>query len=511
METDRKNFEERIKRAYDFLSRVSVEASRDIFLLSNQVISKNPLGSNFLNSYLFRTPPLHHSLSKIVIKIFRYYGCSIAALVLYVVTFITLAVVKAGFKTSDSDDELIIVDTFFLADEIMQAGKFQEKYFLGLEAILKKLKKKYVYLPVFYGLQNPFKLYSLLSILKKDGVPILSEYQLLSGSDIIHLIYFIIVYPWHVIWFLRKLNKNNEYESQLLCSELLATIGSVTFHGYSRYLQGKRISELPSKKIKVISWYENQVIHKNLYKGLRSDKHKISIYGAQLFLYSMTDLNIIPDERELVHGVIPDTIIVNGPVFVPPSSKLVYKVGPSLRYHKLFEAGLSPKEKNHILILLSYDKNDSRNMMRIVNESELFEEKVLIKAHPATPIDRFGDLLSNRFKVVYDNVYDLFGISKIVIGCASGSLIEAASSGIPVIVVNDRARFRYDILPEYGRGMIWDEANDARDLTALVSKFENTIENHQDDIATVAGNYKKMFFSEPTQKNIIEAFDLDNR
>jgi len=508
MATDREIFEQKIKRAYEILSQVSSDAYADFFMLSNQVLSKSPWTNNFLNNYLFQRSPARHSIFEMIIKITRYYFYSMAAFFLYVIAFIVHAAGNTRFKPSDRDNELIVIDAFFLTDEILQTKRFQDKYFPGLETTLRKLKKNYVYLPVFYTLRNPINLYPLLRILKKDNVPVLSEYQLLSLADIAYILYFIVVYPWRVIRFSKRLKKKNGYETELIRSEILDTIGSVTFHSFSRYLQGKKISGLPYKKIKVISWYENQVVHKNLYKGLRSNKHKVTLYGSQLFLYADTDLNIIPDENGLIHDVVPDTIVVNGPAFVPPTTRLSYRVGPSLRYLNLFNSIMSKNDRDHILALLPYDDDLTTNIMSIIAASELFNKNLLIKFHPASQISKFKYILSPRFKIVNDNIYSLFRISKIVIGCASGSLIEATSLGIPVIVVNDPKRFQNNILPEYGRGIIWDEANNADELMTLVNKYEKAIEDNREEIAIVAGNYKKMFFCEPTEEKIIEAFDL---
>jgi hypothetical protein len=477
-------------------------------MLSNHVLSKNPSTSDFLNNYLFKKVAKHYSIFEIIAQISRYYFYSLVKFALYLCLFLINVLAGTKYNPSDRDDELIIIDTFFLTDEIIQTNKFKDRYLPGLEATLRNLKKNYAYLPCFYNLNNPFKLCRLLRVLKNNNVQFLSEFQLLSYGDLVYILYFIISYPWHVIRFAKMLDKKSGYEIELIHSEILGTIKFVNFYSFSRYLQGKKISMLPYKKIKVISWYENQVIHKNLYKGLRNDKHKVSIYGSQQFLYSKTDLNIIPDERELIHDVIPDKIIVNGPVFIPPSTKLVYKVGPSLRYKNLFSSDTTRKIKDYILVILSYDENNSMNILRVIAGSELFNKNLLIKFHPTSSIDKFSDFLSPQFKVVNDDIYLLFKMSKIVIGSASGALIETASSGIPVVVINDSKSYKYDILPEYGKGIIWDETDDSDGLMTLVNKYEKAIEDNIDEIENVANNYKKMFFCEPNEQNIIDAFDL---
>ena len=94
----------------------------------------------------------------------------------------------------------------------------------------------------------------------------------------------------------------------LLKHTLVDTLDTVTFYDYLRYLQGRRISLLPYEKIKLVGWFENQSLHKCLYRGLREENKKTVIYGAQLFLYSSTALNLIVDEEEVPLGVVPDKI-----------------------------------------------------------------------------------------------------------------------------------------------------------------------------------------------------------
>ena len=89
-----------------------------------------------------------------------------------------------------------------------------------------------------------------------------------------------------------------------------------------------------------------------------------------------------------------------------------------------------------------------------------------------------------------------FKTAKIVIGAASGTLVEAASLGIPVIYIKSIQRFDYNPLPVYGKGIIWDEAANTAEIEKLLIKFENALNDvdESDRIKKIAGEYKAMFF-----------------
>ena len=102
--------------------------------------------------------------------------------------------------------------------------------------------------------------------------------------------------------------------------------------------------------------------------------------------------------------------------------------------------------------------------------------------------------------------------SKIVIGAASGSLAEAASFGIPVISVKNMSGIDYNPLPEYGRGIIWDEVTSSFELERAITQFECALKDKikNSEIEKVAKKYKEMFFCEPTEESIIRSLELND-
>lgn len=505
------NIKQKLLDAFNLISSVNKEAYKDKFLVSNQVLTKHPYNNNFLNRFLNNEQPKKYGPIQVFSKICWYYIKNFLHLAIFFIRFFEYALSFYRFNPSKGFNEIIIVDTCFLTEKIKEANGYYDRYFLGLEDVLKNMGKHYVFLPIFYSPYHnrlPLELRGVLKVLKKNKIPAIIEYQLLSPGGFASLLYFIITYPVHVL----KLVKNLPVVLPgmgLLKDELIATLDQVVFYNFWRYLQGKKLARLPYNKIKVISWYENQSIHKNLYMGLKEVRPEIEIYGGKLCLYSKNFISELPDENEAGFGIVPDKIIVNGAYYFPQNSQFNYAVGPSLRYKMIFDAKLNKEDQKHILILLPFFPDDIRNILSMFFNSGRTSKSIVIKVHPISKIADYRDLIPSDAKITTDDVYKVFETSKIVIGAASGVLLEAASLGIPVVLIKNNKCFDYNNpLPEYGRGILWEEASTPQELCRQIDKFERALCEDPTEINTIADEYKNLFFHEITQGNIIKAFDL---
>lgn len=497
------------KKAFDFLSSINQTAYKSVYLLSNEVLSKNPYTNNFLSRFLKRDNPEQPGVFKVISRLLLYYFKSFIYFGVYLSFFAAFRLSGLRYKVNMFSKELILIDTFFLIDKIEKENNYRDPYFNGLKEVLDRLNKPYAYFPVFYTTKNPVRLFKIFRILKKSKTPVLTEYQLLSMSDLLKIFNFILVYPITVLLFVKRLS-GKDYETQLLKSELIDNLASLTLLKFSRYLQGRKISVLTCDKIKMISWFENQTIDKNLYKGIREDSKKVRICGAQPFIGAKVILNLLVDEKEETFGILPHKIIVNGPYFVPENKQLEFVVGPSFRYEKLFRFNFNDGKRNSLLVLLSYLEEDTKNILKLLSRISLSSYTIKIKPHPAAPLEKFRNSFPANALLVSEDIYELFKTTKIVIGAASGSLLEAASSGIPVISVRNTQSFDYNPLPLYGKGIIWDEVENAEGLNDMIAGFEEALSNEDKHlkIKQIAEEYKQMFFCEPTEENIIKAYDL---
>ena len=200
----------------------------------------------------------------------------------------------------------------------------------------------------------------------------------------------------------------------------------------------------------------------------------------------------------------PHEIFVNGKYYIQNRERVKYSIGVSLRYKDILRFKRQ-KDGEKILLLGSYIESDTKYMLESVKSFG----NVVFKSHPAVDIKRFGKLSKNII-VSNHNMYELFKNTKLVIGTASGTSVEAVACGISVIIIASQDNLTLNPLVEYGQGKIWDIAFSKDNVKRLYNDLIEYRENNIEEIKDIASWYKDNLFIEPTEENIIKAFELHN-
>jgi hypothetical protein len=495
----------KIEKLYEYISGVSHVAYLDSFLISNDVLCKQYTNDQMTETILKAAAPQKTTFFFVTKKLFSYLAKNLAVYLLYLVTALAHNLSRQVFRFPEKG-ELVLIDTYCVSHRTLAQNRFWDSFFPSLPDALERRKKEYAYTLRFFGTRNPFKWFQVFRVLKKNGDPVLTEFQLLQFTDYLEAIRFIFLYPFSV-WRLTK-NLGNSYEDQVLRHSLWQTFDCVAFEKHIRYLFGKRLSSLKTDKIKCLSWYENQAFEKNFYRGLRSNSKKPEIVGAQLFVRSHEVMNIVPDEYDAPFDLIPDKILVNGQGYQFKSENTQVNVGPSLRYTYLFNTKIQPSEGTIILVLLPFGGETVSNILRILCEVD-WSMPVEIKFHPSTNRKILKTNLPKKSLVTNKNLPELLMKAQIVIGGGSGSQVEAAALGIPVIDIQEPYKFSYNFMPEIGRGILWDRAADAEGVTRIVDRFQETLRLSPLRLREEGDRLKSVYFSEPTDELIGQAFELD--
>jgi hypothetical protein len=495
----------KIEKLYEYISGVSHVAFLDRFLISNEILCKQSVCGQMMETIFNAAPPQKTTLFFLIKKIFFYCAKNLAVYLLYLVTALAHNLSRQVFRFPGKG-ELIIIDTYCVFHRAVENNQFCDSFFSGLADALARRKKEYAYVPRFFGTKNPFKWFRVFKNFKKNGDQVLTEFQLLQFADYLDVVRFIFLYPFSVWRLTKKLG--NSYEDQVLRHSLWQTFDSVAFDKHIRYLFGKRLSSIQMDNIKCLSWYENQAFDKNFYRGLRSISKKPVIIGAQLFVRPNEILNIVPDDCEASFGLIPDKILVNGPGYQFESGHIQVNVGPSLRCAHLFDAEINPSEGTIILVLLPIWDDAVSNILRILCEVD-WTMPVEIKFHPSTNQNTLKANLPKKFLVTDKNLPELLMKAQVVIGGGSGSQVEAAALGIPVIDIQKPNRFSFSCMPEIGRGVLWDLAADAEDVTGLINRFQRSLRLKPLQLKEEGARLKSAYFSEPTDELIGQAFELN--
>lgn len=397
----------------------------------------------------------------------------------------------------------LFVDAYVLVGSSANSGL--EKYLPLLQPVACKHNWKVTILPRFYGSRNPFLRQKQITGLRTAGFDVLTEPDLLFLTDYLYLCGHIVAYPWLVLALASSLPRNRE--GNFVRFALLSEIGQSSLSGAIRYRQGRRLAPLVSSRDRLVQWFENQPYDKNLNRGLRSARARIPIYGAQLYIGCPEVANLRLDKAEpRWHS--PDSVLVTGSLYLDEDSNVPYKVGPSLRYAKLFRGLVFRPASKDVLVLLSYMGSSAAFTQQIALRS-LPAAELVFRFHPAAPHPTLKCLVQESSRINSGDLYDALGNARLVIGAASGALLEAIVLGVPVIVARDPDDVHFSYIPEIGRGLLWAEVSSAEEVAGSIEELQIASVNRKEEVLAARDEMRKQCFGvEPTEEAIKLAFDL---
>ena len=135
---------------------------------------------------------------------------------------------------------------------------------------------------------------------------------------------------------------------------------------------------------------------------------------------------------------------------------------------------------------------------------------IVIKFHPShLEWTKYKTKIPENSSVTSQPLPLLLPSALMAIGHSTGALIETAVLGIPSIDIQYPEKFSHDYMPEIGQGILWDKANDADEVKALVEKFQSALQENPESLKEEARKMREYCFSEPTEELINKAFELD--
>ena len=494
---EEKNFVNKKKEFHIYIDCIKKKSKSDLYSIINPTLVKNSNLSNFPRNFITRKVNNDNKFILFLKNTIKFYIKNIYFLIVY---FLSFLIFKIFHKKSRSYNLETIIDVFGLVDKTNQSGKFNENYFKGAYEVLEKFNIKYSILLRPYGVDNnPFKLINFLKIISKDKRDFIFEYEFLNAFDFFKIFWILIKYPLSVLN-LRQIEKNENDE--IFNYSLFEDINYFSFNSITRFILGKNLSKINSIK-KVYSWYEFQVIERSFNYAIKKNCNHIKISGFFITLNNQT-LYSFADDIDHSMMTTPHKILINSKYHkLNRGKKVNYGMGVSLRYQNIFNFK-GTKEENDILVLGSYSIQDTKY---VINNLKKFD-KVLFKNHPAIPIEQFKDLPKN-VSVTDQNIQKLFESTKIVIGTSSsGSNLEAVACGLSVIIVPSQHNYTENPLVDKGLGKIWDIATNEEEIYKVYKELSEYRNKNQTEIVEIAKWYKLNFFIEPTENNILRAFDI---
>lgn len=482
---------------HQYIYSVKQKVAPHFFTIMNPTLIQNPYVSIFPKNFFFDTSKTRHYSILFVNTLVKYLFLSISQLLIYSVSFVFY---KIYFKKKVHASRKILVDVFSLVDSVNRTNRFQETYLSAIYPIFERYSIDYTFLLRLYGIgKNPFKLIKFFQILSRDKHDFLLEFELLTPKDFLEIFWLILIAPLHT---LKLLQPKKTRVDEIFNEALIEDIASISFESFTRYIFGKKIARISSVKT-IYSWSEFQVVDRVFNFGVRSVNDKIKLIACHFYLNYETYFNAYVDDLDYDMLTSPHEVLVNGPYYLLSRNKVMYKQGVALRYQGVFEfSGI--KNETYTLILGSYIIEDTKKMLECVQ----CLNEVQFKHHPVMMKNEVLNALLTNIKVVNDNIYTLFENTKLVITTASGTAVEAVACGISVIIIASEDNLTANPLVDYGKGKIWDIAFDTKDIIAIYERLISYRNYNKHEIQEIAMWYKENFFIEPTEANIVKAFEL---
>tara|TARA_Y100001960_G_C14762541_1_gene874925 strand:+ start:521 stop:2026 length:1506 start_codon:yes stop_codon:yes gene_type:complete len=495
----------KIENLYEHLSKISKEAYKDPFLISNIIISKEESKGRLLENYLAEENPPKIALLFIFKKLLLYVIKNLVLWAFSIITAILHSISRQKFSIKN-ENELVLVDTYFIISNILETADFKDIFFPNLTEYLTKRKKIFAYTPRWFGSKQPFDLFRIFRIIKEKQIPVLTQHQILTSTDYLQALKFLFLYPFSVFRFMKKLESS--YKDKLVRYALWEVLDGAVMENYLRFLFGQRLSSLAKGKIKCISWYENVSSEKNFYLGLRKQPKKIEIIGAQLFAKPHTLMNMFPDEKEIPFKVVPDKILVNGGGYLFNLDPVHVDTGPSFRYKYLFDPEVISSKREFVLVIMPYWDHVTSHILEVIKKVN-WTAPIIIKFHPTTNWNKFKTRIPENSTVTSKELPLLLPKISLAVGHSTGALIEAAIFGIPSINIQHPEKFSHEYMPDIGKGILWDHAKDANEVEVLIEKFQLALKENPSSLKEEGEKMRSFCFSEPTDELIKSAFGLD--
>lgn len=546
--------------------RINSGAFRDNRLLSCPTLSKAPNYGRVLDRWLRKEPPVRRGALYYLRTALGYAAANGGHLLFLLLGALYIRLL--GWKRPPALTDaraLLIIDSFALLPEIAREGRFKERYLPGLAEAAAEEGRAVVRLHRLYGSRAPITLWLALKALAGSDKAAsgearhLLEAHLFTPGDWLRLARHIFSYPFALAGLIRSLSGYADDSPEAAIREaLLDSAGQCALTGEARRIAGYRLGLLSARRanganaahgahgahgaagagdpdaahgLRIVSWYENQTVNKCLHRGLteaeaRTGRH-VLVTGAQLFLWPATLLNNHADDEEAALKLTPDTVLVNGPWYMPDHTAQRYAVGPSLRYGHLFGPDRhgpdhyspdrygpdrEPKARlpGPLLVLLSYHPEETRRVLELALPLALQKggAGVVYRFHPATRPEDFADLLPPEPRFSPGPLMEAFCAAEAVLGAGSGSLAEAAALGVPVLSVTGEPgspEEGLNYLPDIGRGVLWERVSRADEAAGALERLSAAEPGKRKEQARLL---RDALFCEPTRGGICRAFEL---
>lgn len=378
----------------------------------------------------------------------------------------------------------LIIHTYLHPGSISETGIFKDRYFPFLHEYLEKNGKSIVVLTTYQGYRYLF--FPLFSRMKKSQTFFLVPECLYTLKDC----FVAAGYPIQLLFKsknfppFRSIDYSRILKEDTLKDRFEESLDAILLCRGLRNLKYRGI--YPAR---IIDWYENQAINRALCLAVRKEFPGIPILGVQLFLHYPNFLSLAPSSSEILNRIVPDKLLVTSSYQCRQATRFSTPPGlpcepcAALRYSHVFSDTDNPsrstlKSEKTILLLTSFDINETLELLfqvRDISAIECHNIRIMVKLHPDIQKEEILRYLrtgknSDRFQFFPGMLSEALDDATLVISKSSGSIVEAATRGIPVIFLGNQTKLNLNPLAGIDLPNIC-ECYTTEDLDRAIGKF----------------------------------------
>ncbi len=287
-------------------------------------------------------------------------------------------------------------------------------------------------------------------------------------------------------------------------------IGAAQFVLYYRLIE--KLSRSGMNLDVFIDTFENMIAEKPQVMGFQKYmpgvktvgfQHGIETYPLMLCLFTTLE--------EAAFAPHPDVIICNSPHMLARMTQMGFpiqklRVGPSLRYqHLMGDFPLPATEPNKILVILPLGADNVAEMMDLLHQSFSDPEGIefWLKPHPMfsrKELQKAIGLLPSHFSLVEGNMDLWLSRASCTVVTASTSALEAALTGVPVVLIGRETDFDLNPLawfPEFAPPI-----HSPHELREHVLRCLNMSQTERDGLRIWAQKLRKRAISPITDETV---------
>lgn len=276
----------------------------------------------------------------------------------------------------------------------------------------------------------------------------------------------------------------------------------------------RRLRESGASIRLIIDWFENQDMDKAANMAYRRYFPGSPVIGYQGFDTQKYWLCAYPTAKEYQCGLLPHTVAVCGQALVEERKRfcqeLSVETAPAFRYKNIWKE-YKREEDGHparILVVLPLETGSAKGIVeKLAEVMEYFHGKditFLLRPHPASRLETIcpGSLPAS-LKIASGDISEYWGNIDVIMGNTSSVLLEAATLGIPVIVVGDLHGITSNPIPDSVPRDIWRMAFTAYEMIQAIELFVSCSSEDKRRFMIIGEKIREQYFQPVTRAAVL--------